>query len=439
MSVIYLDSSATGAGDGSTWTDAFTTIAAALAAVTPGSDQIWMNKFHYEVITPTWTPDPGGDAYNITPILSVDKATNTYSPATSANVNFNASGGQSNLNTSIAWRGISMTVANAFLGGTTDYTNFDDMYFGVFGTNSRLYLNGGAYQGFPVVRNTSAYFEAGSLWGAGVCRWNGGVIYGTKYASDNFLRYQSTSYDGVFDFVAVDFSGLASAGTQTFYDYNLSPVMKSFLRYCALPEWAKIYPFRTSNPEIATPGDEVHEDATDSVGDNISSRMVIRDIFGNSSASQVTYRDGGFYDPDTSAGASIQMQCATGIAPKQYMPHAGPRLYGTLDAAGETTITVECFEDNWADPPADGEFWVEIRYPGPNGTCLALVSTRGSKTTTGAAYPASSETWSGATGNAFSVSAAITAASAGAFEVRPFLGKYESGKYIFICPKLTIV
>jgi hypothetical protein len=441
MAVIYVDSNASaGAQDGTSWADAYLTLAAALTPATPGTDVIWVASDHYESGV-SYTPTNAGNGVTITPIISVNSSNDEYTKASAAQFDYT---GTLSFNDSFSLHGLnfaaaSFTVANSVL----DNCFIEDCYITVSGNINATYSGNRAHSGFS---NTSANFVLGGFnVGAGLFTWAGGSITG-QMSTTNLIKTAAAEYkEFVFD--SVDMGALTSSSNPSFNLYaNVTTyALRAKLFNCILPYFGGVGPYGKTGDflednETSGSGDEIIEVNTYFANEYIPWRTVKRNFLGITSATNATYRDDGYTEPAFSTNISMKMFAFPNRANLKYRPLEGLPITAELPGAGTYTITLEAFEDGWTVQPDDSEFWINLMVPNDSNTPAgSYVSTQGELASSGSSLFSSSKTWTtSGSGNAVSVSASVTVNRPTTIQVTPFLGKYEAGRSMYYCPKLEI-
>jgi hypothetical protein len=441
MAIIYVDSNASaGAQDGTSWADAYLTLAAALTPATPGTDVIWVASDHYESGV-SYTPTNAGNGVTITPIISVNSSNDEYTKASAAQFDYT---GSLSFNDSFSLHGLNFAAATFYCGNTSlDNCLVEDCYITVSGDINATYAGNRARSGF---NNTSANFVLGGFKvGAGVFTWTGGSIIGQMSTTDLFRIAAAEYKDIIFD--SVDMGTLTSSSNPNYnlYENTDSYALRAKLFNCILPYWGGIGPYDKTGDFLADNetsgfGSEIIEVNTYFANEYIPWRTVKRNFLGITSATDATYRDDGYSEPSLSTRISMKMFAFPNRANLKHSPLEGLPITAELPGAGTYTITLEAFEDGWTIQPDDSEFWITLSVPNNSNTPAgSFISTQGEVASSGNSLSSSSKTWTtSGSGNTISVSASVTVNRSTTIEVTPFLGKYEAGRSMYYCPKLEI-
>lgn len=244
MSIIYVDSGAVGANNGTSWADAYTTIQAALTAWTT-ADVIHLASDHSEDLLSATLTATNDAVANHVPIYSVNTGTDVYEPATTAQ--FTATTGNITFAVDLNMHGVYMDFVNSvlfpganngrakytdctiriattgsagkgiyFQGAATDYTCMHELYNCTFGSD-------GATSEIVVYQTAQVYME--------------GCDFDATFTTDAAGLFRYHSNGGSITCVGCDFTNVDfNSGASYFADYNsLETAAKIQLINCKLP------------------------------------------------------------------------------------------------------------------------------------------------------------------------------------------------------------
>ena len=443
MAIIYLDSSAAGAANGSSWTDAYTSFQTALNNWTT-ADIIYMSHTHDEgsVVAAgnvTYTCAAATDV-NPVPVFSVNKSDDSYTP--SAGTNFYTSTPASfaiAINFPIECHGIhlnakrldqSLTATGAcsryydctILSPSTsvgDYMYFLNMrceFYNCTITNTSTGAMSVYAQTSPHI-----YFEGCSLSFTG-------NTYGLARAASN--------HGGNITFNNCDLTGFSS--TQATFEADRYSRIEFNIVNCLLPA--------SFSGSIVTD--------TANRGFKVTSKLVSSDDAGNLDryeerhgdgssiiATTATYRDSGYSGVDQ----QMSLKVSTSSKINQYIPlEIEYVIYGYVSTTGSKTFTMELVHD-YSSSLEDNQVFFILEYL---GTASETVGTSKTSATggdfdilaSGNTLASSSEIWTGASGlTKQKMSTTATINKAGLYRVKVFVAAYEAGKYIYIDPYVKVV
>lgn len=448
MSTYYVYSGATGAANGSSWTDAYVTIGAAVA-VSAAGDTIYVSNNHAESQTTstTWT-FPSSVDNPVKVICVVDTATPPTTLSDSS-AYFRTSGAYSLLIAGAAYfYGLQLIVGNGsssqcyllLCAGTAGVHNlvFDKCFLRVATTSSlaKIYLGNSQSTnndtGEVTLINSSIQLGATgqSISPRGIpFRWrnNGsqGFILGSvpNYVFQSQVGYNSPAVR----IEGVDLSNL----TGSLIDSSIDAPLKVKIRNCklnvALTPWGGT---------VIGPGVELEMDNCD-YGDT-NYRMERYKYQGNVKTETVKVLTGGANDGTT----TISWKITTNTTGASFVsPFESPEIVVWNDSVGSSkTVTVEILHDSITNLK-DDEIWLEVQYLGTSGYPLGsiitdrktdILSTAADQTTSTAIW-----TTTGLTNpNTQKLSVTFTPQEKGCILAKVMVAK--ANYIVYINPKITI-
>ena len=449
MAVVYCWSGATGAANGTSWTDAYTTFGAAVTNATAGADVIYIHAGattpHAESIgaNTTYTGDNEVDAL---PVYAVDKdasdaaITNPETPAAPL-LTFTGTNVDLTFNESWSFYGCWIRASrNIRLEGLDAIVRMENCRLDVgYGTASALLITG-ADRKWTHFRNTDIYFGDTGFSGAfdtGKFTMEGGSVNGVDLRGDAlFVHVTGDVYIATLrgvDLSTAPFSASDDIWSPTNDAYNGTIVLDR----CKLPAVA----FNVLN---ATTSGEVEielRNCDDSTGAFYRSEKHTK--FGAQTTDTSVYHDAGWSDESGSGtGTSLSWKITPGTICKEHQPIRSMPMAVYVGSTGAKTVTVECLED-FTTALQNDEAWLEVDYLDAAGnTGSAFLSTKVVPGDAPANLTAGTglANWTGEGGGARSVklTAAITIGNIGVLRVVAVLGKYESGKAMWVDPKVTV-
>ena len=416
--------------DGSSWTNAYTTYAAAAADWSTSDEIIYMAQDHQETGAPlTLSGATGDSATDRVRIYSMERTGTTYAPQTS-NYNFQSTGAGGALLTSdcIDAHGVYFETAD----GNIDFTNgssLTDCTLSVTAPTSafrNLINNDQAIHCQSCTFNVGGSNNYGRIADGSGCLFLDclftGRIYGTNPMPD---AYASVWIGGKLD-VTSNPSSLAEEPSENGMFAHL--------------EWSG---FSSDDDVIAGnvnyPNRSGFISGADAAGVGEGQDFLIRGGGYAGSVSTVTgiYRDDGWVD--TPSGNNLSWKIAPDSAT---CTHEGawlksPRIMSRLDSTGSKTFTAYGVHDYASININD--IAMHVLYQGTaNSTRWHLASTQGDPEATTALTSDTSD-WTGASGKTkFKLAKTVTVNTTGEWMVYFVAKHYESGKAIWICPKVEI-
>jgi hypothetical protein len=400
----YVYSGAAGAADGSSWTDAYTNLAAAISGKSH-SDRIFIANDHNHsygaasqtLSFPSGAPSSGTcfqiicvDRAGSVPPVAADVTTGAVERCTSGSVTlrleghayiegveFRTNDGGNDNGASLALL-ISANAPGALYfkncilrhaGGTS---NSGSIIFGVSHAQSR--------ESLIVMDNTNVQFNSvNQTWTiGGRVIWKGGSLLGT--APTNMLRVRIGQHCHLTAY-GVDLS-LAGSGK------NLSLVStgaNGLMEFINCKLGASVTPVSgSSNGPGGVRVDFVNCDDAD------TNHRFARHMWGGSIVQESTIvKSSGASDGTTALSFKAVSNSNAGIA----FPLLAAEIFGWIDSTGSKTFTVEIVTDNVT--LNDDEIWLEVEYLGTSGVPMSVIGNdrRATVLTTAAAQASSSVTW----------------------------------------------
>lgn len=435
MAIKYLWSGAAGAANGSSWADAYTTLAAAIAAVTDG-DTIKVHKAHTEEVAADTT-------YTIASriaIICVDKdAGDTPTPmgtaawighsSTNRRVTITTSGGASVYIYGLTIRVSGSTADNIGIATGSGEIVLEDGYLWLenTATTSLMQLSGGA-TARARLRNCTLRF--GST--------------GQTISFAGLLMLENCSISGAGSLPGALLTAGSGAGDVTINACDLSNYTATLLSASGgsadirilnskLHASVTLYPTRTLNGnghymlEVynSSYGDEHYHFAHyNGLGETIVSTGIHAD-------------DGATWNL---AGNKYSWKITTSSLCSIYHPYISPWVYTHNETLSAITPALECLRDNSGGAVfQDDDVWAEFSYQGTAGYTLGvLVDDRMALLGTPADQASSSIAWTGATGTPgkfrLAPASSITPAEIGPLAARVFVG--EPSVTVYVDPQI---
>jgi hypothetical protein len=369
MATYYLDSAAAGAGTGADWTNAFTTLTAALAAATSNGDVIKFDDGHTEEVAADTDYTFGA---NIS-IICVDK---------------NSSDALSTQGTA-AWIGNSTTNRTIrFIGARRAY---------IYGMTVRT-AGSVADNMQPAISDGAHYeFENCYLWNGNTSTASG-IFIGAADAQVYFrmrggtLRFGATAQRlAIGGNVELDGVTVASAGSapSTFTIFNQTRVGGAYLRctgcdlsHCGSGSLVGDATFAAGVAEFiqCILGASYVMLATQTVANRSGAEVWVRDcssgdshgLMGHANTLGSTVSDTGIYLTAGAAGQSWKI--VTTANASYYTPYESPWISGYHTGTSAITPYIEILRDGSATAYQDDEVWAEFMFKGTASSTRASFS-----------------------------------------------------------------
>jgi hypothetical protein len=423
MAIVYVWSGATGAANGTSWTDAYTTLGAA-GSPSDGTD-VYIADDHNESISANTTYGSSSLKNNPVRIWSVDRTDDSYSPAASVQLDFSGGAYDVTLNSSWEWHGVFIKIGDDLKVETSRSRWFYDCTFEL--TSALGVVSSGALLMRGGTLNFSDGVSGGYINASGNLHRLHGVTITGKARSTGLLRVKSAEY------VGCDLTGLSG---DSLYDPDASAGDgRVELHACKLP----------SSITMATSGWIGTEQTLELIGcdeDGASFgkryRSEVHRYGGVMTVDTAIYRDAGWSDEDGDTSLSHKIT-PNSVCTKYATAHGIP-LMAYVGSTGSKTFTVHLVED-FTTALTDQDAWMEVRYLGTaDSTKWELVSSRPADLlAAGTTLATTTEAWTGASGKTKAkLTKTVTVNETGMYQIRVYLGKYESGKALWCCPQVEV-
>lgn len=405
MANFYLKSGAAGAANGSSWTDAFTTMSAAASGMSAG-DTLFVSNNHAESSATAQTiAFPGTLASPCRVICVSDAATPPTAVATTAVVS--TTGGSSiNIRGTFSMYGVSFECGSSsssavmtLCGTDQDYQIFKSCKFVINTTNG----SGNILAGI-----TSSNFESSCIWyncdvkfaaavqgirpGQNRFRWRGGSMLSGGTSPNSLFALQPDHVDVQAD--GVDLSNASASIDIT--NPAASGAGSVVLRNCKLPaSWSG---------SLGTPtGFNTRIEMYNCDSGDTNYKLRISDYAGTVSEDTGVYRDGGASDGITPLSWKMSGSANAEYPAIRLESHELAAWNDTVDGS-TVTVSVQVVHDG-ASALKDNEIWLEVQALTNSGFPLSAFSSdeiAGNSiidpATSAAAHATSAETWTGDTG-----------------------------------------
>jgi hypothetical protein len=435
----YVWSGATGAANGTSWADAYTTLAAAAAVDTAG-DTIYVAHDHAENSTSAglsyaWASS-GFVAASWTRILCVNRSTNVVTTGAEIKTTGNYTISTNTTGQGLLFDGLSFvsgdtaTGASAIIIGqnAARAVRYKNTTFDLRSTSSNSI--GAANVGRALLENCWAKFgnSAGAITPGNFFKWTGGGLLSSS---------SGTTLVNAAAGVKIELSNLDLSGAPTTLNVfgNLSVIgCTATISNSKMPDsWTG----SVSSSEPTSPSTRVSLYNCDSADTNY--RLIIKDFSGSIFSETTIVRTGGATDGTTPI--SWRMVCNSNANDSLYPLISDPISVWNETVGSALTITVEIVHDS-VTALEDNEVWVDVEYLGTSGRPLgATVSDqRADVLTTAVAQTSSSEAWTttGLTNpNKQKLSVSITPQEKGFITARACLAK-AAAYTIYVDSKITV-
>jgi hypothetical protein len=406
----YCWSGATGANDGSSWADAYTDVVVAWTNTGPGED-LWIASDHYELRTGSSVTFVGSST-DPQRIISVDRADDSYKPATSVQID---------MGTFLDFTVQNVTVMGLYVIVGDDLSGSDAFYEDC--TIEWQSVGDTSLTTRPTFLRCTLKVWIG---------WESGS-YGGRYIGCTFVNL--SGFDGWYD------TSGAFENEADFIGCDLSSHDPAW-GICRSAAAGHTYNFdgcTFAAGQMVEVGFGHHRGRVYLIGcDEVPGntyRAEARMLAGAMTSDTSIYRNGGWVDVEGDTPLSHLITPAATCSPRSPVDSVPTVAY--LGTTGSQTITVEIAE-NFTVGLTDADAWIEIDYLGTTDSPLWTNAT--SRVPLGTTtIPTSAATWTGAAGyTARKLTKTVTVNKAGAYRVKVYLAKYEAGKSMAYCPKIEV-
>jgi len=439
MADIYVDSNAVGVADGTSWTDAYTTVAGAAGADSAG-DTIWVASDHSENTAANVSWAWAGTIASPVRVISADKTSG--SPPTThtrgARIECGSDLTMNTTGTGVYFQGLDLVVGLA--SGTDDI---------------RLNTQSG---GLIVARDCEFTLQTGVASSSAIypttadarvrfidCGFNAistvAYLFKTSGFTNSFVEVDGGSL--LSGHAAVGFISSAAGGTWTVRDFDasngpagfdilsgLSDITECYISNCKLPSsW-------TGDPlEVRTNlGRTIMYNCDD--GDTNYKFWEATDAGDIKDETTLVRTDGA---SDGTTGISYNFTSLSGASWHQPLALYQPISVWNETTGSSVTVTLHILHDS-ATALQDDEFYATLSYLGTSGFPLAIQDTSEVATDgTAADLTTSSETWTttGMTNpNEQQISFTFTPQEKGFIQIRPVLAK--ASYTVYVCPLVEV-
>ena len=425
MATYYVDSNATGLNDGSSWTDAWTSIASATVAA--AGDFILVSHTHSETPSYPWPLFHNGTINNPIKLISTNSSTGQY--AYGANL---SSGSVASFGGNIYCKGFdfSTLIYDLGFGGNSslprgDIAVFESCYFGFNRGSSDINFSIGSYQSLVKFVNCEIYSSGtgnvklsdSSFW-SGVFEFSA-CVFNVANAYINTAQYSEPSKPHVFDNCDLtNFSYMFQNGNSqrevVVQDCKLNA---SFTAFNVTPHDETLKVFSSSSAALTGEADGAH---------------LIASSRGEVTTSKTEYRSSGAEsDVNYSWKLASSSSCVEGYTTLESIP-----ICKAVDS-GSQTITVYIAGGASLN---DDDFWIEVDSPSEEVSLTAQGKFRTTKpdplATPTALTSDTSSTWNGSgVGTKQKIEVAISPTIAGTVTVRCYLAKPSTT--VYVDPKIS--
>lgn len=393
MANYYVKSGAAGAADGSSWANAFTTLAAAFSGKSAG-DVFWVSDNHAETQASAMTlTSPGTDASPCQVLCVDDSASPPTATATTATIS--TTGANAITMNGFAYvYGITFncsdgaTAATFGLGtsGTAIRWVFDSCKLAILGTGGSAVIRFGnstgavAEESFVLINTDIEIGNAAhNLQLNAPLEWRGGAVEGATVPTYLLTINTGSRRGTITNIVGADLSLLDSG--ENLINAASAAGYSVVFENCKLGSSVAVV---TGNIPSHSTIDLVNCDSADT-----NYRYAKHRYEGTITQETTIVRTGGSTDGTT----SFSRKFVTTANSKFYSPLEGPWFRFWNETVGSVTVTIEVVTDNVT--LTNAEAWVEVEYQGTSGFPLALFANDRAADilATPANQTSSSETW----------------------------------------------
>lgn len=433
MGVIYVDSGAVGLNNGTSWTDAYTTLQAALTAWTTG-DVIYMESAHSETVSAGLTG--GGSDSERAQVLRVSSIDDSYSgKPTTANISTTGTN-DINLDCNAAFYGVYFDSDDLVLLNSNASLMFVDC---VLRTDDRMAVGSSSTWVALELINTDLMFDGAG----GYIQMDGGFLYvkggsHTKASSTNaFVVPQGSRYT---EFKAIGCDMSAVAASENLVNFPGAGAVSLEFTRCDMPTT-----FDTNQGDTGSSVQSIYLYSSDDGGDDWYTEKT--GFRGTVSTDTGTYLDSGF-SFEGSQSLSVLMAPVSASVCNQGSPIEGIPIYFRYDGAtgSSKTFTVELCE-NYTTALTDYQVWMDLYYCGTSGqNNWSIASSRNldsiTSGTSGTSLSAGTglANWTGepASSRSVKISVSATPQVTGIYMAIVYLAQFETAKEFFYNPEVTV-
>ncbi|MDH5187341.1 MAG: hypothetical protein OEW37_00130 [Rhodospirillaceae bacterium] len=426
--LIYYNAAATGANNGTSPTDAYTTFQAALtdytSSVTPVNEAILVSHTSLELGPANhWTFTAAGSSfYDPITVITISFADYSYQKTNTFHINTNG-WYLGYFDFSLNFYGFGCKIDRGYRSDVNfNYHTFTDCYL-EFDTGQALASNP-----LSVTRLVNCHIKDLGAWN-GLSSTTGNIVVSgglIECLTPNYVLIATTNGDMIVD--GFDMSAMAATVNPVAVVAGNNPA-KITIRNSKLPLGAVV-------ASIDLPGQSVEICSSDS--GSFYGRNELYNYYGTAIATTAVYRVGGYQSKKSNAVQSIEMTATAQTTATR--PFSGQRIYNYINTIAPTTYRFQIAHD-YAAALTDSDFYIRVYY-GADAleTGLTLGSSNGApgvinlcKTST--ALSVSAETWVDPGGMTYQqVDVTFTPALTGRVLFVPYLSKYEASKSVFLCP-----
>lgn len=435
MAIVYVWNGATGAADGTSWTDAYTTLGAAWSAWSSG-DVVYMHSGHSES-SATTINYASGSMTNADPFMcySVDKDnSDAYTPASAAQVTVTGTNADLDIDDASWFYGVYFKIDDGDVIGTSasvGSVSFVDstIRIGDSETANRVISS---FSGVLFESCTfTSQLSTNALYFSNVDNaWFVNCTFTGKFSLGSGIGIFGSETDGPSIFQGCDFTGVTSATTVV---GSATTGAKAF--NCKYPS-GMTFADNIATPDVGYMVNAAFACTLDGASTAKNYDVEMSNSYGRVVHDTSIYRDSGWSDEEGTTQLSHKVTPDSSLSyPVQYI--FGPDLVAYADSTGSKTFTVYCVHDFTTAPTKD-EAWIEVAYLGTSNSTLHSFA-GGRSVLSSATWTVGTEAWTGASGKTkMELSATATINKTGVYAVRVYLGKYEAAKALWYCPKVEV-
>jgi hypothetical protein len=437
MATYYVDSNATGLNDGSSWTDAWTSITSS-TSVSAG-DIVLVASDHSETSTTTfYIRYANGTSTNPIQVISTNKLTSAYEAgaellAENTNQDMYAGG-------YVRYCGLTLKQDRySYLTSIQGDTVFDDCNISHTATSAAS--GRGFYLGTNSVTRSRVSFIGCVFDFLANGNTNSYLIVARDLSEINFKNCTFTSFTNVHLFSAN--GGSPFAGTAIFSSCDF--VSSSYLvfpdatfggtwvlRRCRIPSGWISGGYNRGSFSTNSPLVEMENCSSGTLSNPASGISLRSNIFGDSTESYSEYRTGGANNSDRDYSFNL----TTNSNAKEFTNHIESASISKWVDSGSQTITVYIAGGSSLN---DDDFWIEVESPSEEASPTAQGKFRTTKPdplATPTALTSDTSSWTGTgVGTAQKVEVAISPTIAGTVTVRCYLAKPSTT--VYVDPKIS--